>query len=428
MLINKSAYKNDISSIRTILLSDIDRLPASQMSNDILSLKNMCNNILPLRNLIDRLSIYRDLKIKSMLNKDSLHLLINEFEKNVFLWLRPIDSLLNGYKKGTKGIVMCLNNKYLKIGISSIMALKVIGNKLPIEIFYHEDKELSIENRNILQNLPFVQNIFDLSNIFTNTKNYLPIGDIIASIYVKPFAILGSSFEHVLLMDADVYFFQNPSSLFNHHGYLKKNVLLFSDATMKPSKLRTQYLRSLMPQPYSIQFNQSRLIRGISNHEIESGVVLIKKSNKISYLALLTICLLNTRCYRREMFKNDQYNGEKETYWLGLEILQAPYYKIDKVGALGQLNPKGDSICGHIFHGDEYEKPLWWNGGFRLSKRKKNSPWIIFTSYIWETEHNGSLWNWPCLTKTSQPIYYLNNQERQLIQIYKKYNCSSFDC
>jgi hypothetical protein len=207
--VHNSPNESVISSARTILLSDIDRLPAHQMFNDILSSENLtnrslvhqqyndipslnhmrnhssagnvCNNALLLRNLTNRLRIYYDLKIKYLFNKDSARLLINEFEKNVFPWIRTIDSSLNGYKKGTKGIVMCLNDKYFQIGISSIMALNAIGNKLPIEIFFHENNELSIKNRNILQNLPFVTNILDLSNIFHNTRTYFPIGEKIAS-------------------------------------------------------------------------------------------------------------------------------------------------------------------------------------------------------------------------------------------------------
>jgi hypothetical protein len=246
--------------------------------------------------------------------------------------------------------------------------------------------------------------------------------------YVKPFAILASSFQHVLLMDADVYFLQKPYNLFHYNGYLNTNFLLFADRTVWVAKGRIEYIKSIIPQPYSIKFNQSRVIQGISGFEIESGVVLVNKASQKSYLALLIICLLNTRCYRRQMSENEQFNGEKETYWLGLEIIQAPYYKIDSVGMIGDDNIKRDMVCGRVFHGDESQNPLWWNGGFRLSKKEKNSPWINFTSYIWEVEHDKYLNKGPCLKKTSQQIHKLTKQQLELIQIYKKYNCSSYHC
>jgi alpha 1,3-mannosyltransferase len=45
---------------------------------------------------------------------------------------------------------------------------------------------------------------------------------------VKPFAILASQFEQVMLIDADVVFVQPPEVLFDHAGYRETGALFFS--------------------------------------------------------------------------------------------------------------------------------------------------------------------------------------------------------
>jgi hypothetical protein len=271
--------------------------------------------------------------------------------------------------------------------------------------------------------------VIDLSLIFKDSKKYFPIEEpIVLTTYVKPFSALASSFQHVLLMDADVYFLKNPSNLFNFNDYLNKNILLFGDRTIWPNEKRHIYYKSIMPEPYSDKFRKSRLIRGISGHETESGVVLINKGDQRSYIALLTICMLNTRCYRRHIVRNGDEDGDKETFWIAVEMLQVPYHKIDQVGALGNIHEKQNMVCGQYLHGDDFDNPLWWNGGFHWSKDGRNSPWTIFKSYVWDVEQKSSLWVWPCLIVSSQKIYNLTDEQLQLIQTYKKYNCTTFDC
>lgn len=391
------------------------------------SIQLLCNDSSSIRNLVNSLRAYRYLKIENVFDENRVRSLLVEFEREMFPWMRTSDSALNGYQHGNKGIVICVNDKYLKIGISSIFALEAVGNQLPIEIMFYQDSELSLNNRELLRNLPFVARVIDMSSVFNNYTKHLPIGTDIRRTYGKPFAILASSFQHVLMMDADVYFFQKPSNLFHHSGYLSTGFLIFNDRTIWPDNKRTAWIKSIIPQPYSDKFNRSRLVRGISSVEIESGVVVVNKGIRTSYLALLVICMLNTLCFRRNMLNNHQYHGEKETYWIGLQMLGVPYYQEPTVGLVGSVSKQGDDVCGHTFHADESKSPLWWNGGFRQRKDDEFSSWINFTSYLWEPESSNAS-DWLCLHGAHGHIQKLSEQHLELIRTYTKYNCSSFKC
>jgi hypothetical protein len=98
--------------------------------------------------------------------------------------------------------------------------------------------------------------------------------------------------------------------------------------------------------------------------------------------------------------------GDKETYWIGFELVKLPYYFVPHyAGALGYKNPNtaSPSVCGTILHGDQEGSPLWWNSGkcymplikgvFK-SKRISHTEFMDYEYYAisssgtWEYEHD----------------------------------------
>ena len=54
----------------------------------------------------------------------------------------------------------------------------------------------------------------------------------------KPFAILSSSFREIIFIDADAYFFTDPTHLFDTQEYRKTGTVFFKDRTLFPRERR----------------------------------------------------------------------------------------------------------------------------------------------------------------------------------------------
>ena len=118
------------------------------------------------------------------------------------------------------------------------------------------------------------------------------------------------------------------------------------------------------------------------------GVVLINK--KKSLPGLLATCMLNSGNIRTETYKH--IYGDKETFWMGFEIVQTPYIfnvyapgtfwkESDNIsnplqfitileGAIGvSTNHKKNQMCSvQLMHVDHNRNPYWINGGLLHNK------------------------------------------------------------
>ncbi|CAF0916984.1 unnamed protein product [Didymodactylos carnosus] len=367
--------------------------------------KNYAEISLPfdsLRNLTIYLRLYRDLKKLSKTDKNEF---ITKFERDTFPWLNGTSMSNFRGEKMSKGIVVCMSDKYMKVGLPVLLSLKDVKNNLPIEIMYYGENDLSVKNRQKLLQISNVIRLIDLSTIFYNVS--------LAGFAIKPFAILASTFQHVLLMNSDVYFLQSPAKLFVDNDYIQENVMLFTDRTMGKNKTRTTWVNSILPPPFSKTFNESRMVRGLSEHEIESGVVLINKGNDDVLLGLFVICILNVPPYSIYNY----VHGDKETYWLGLEMIQKTFYLEQRTGCIGDL--VNDDVCGHIIHGDKNEQPLWWNGALLQSKFSRLIL-LKFTHYAWERRDRYYLWKTPCINVNKTEHITLDQRQTKLIHMYKE--------
>jgi len=95
----------------------------------------------------------------------------------------------------------------------------------------------------------------------------------------------------------------------------------------------------------------TRLFRGLSSHEVESGLVLVNKSKR--FLGMLAACKLNSK-WERELWSYKVFYGDKETFWLGFEMIQEPYAFLRSYGGvIGELRQDNDqAVCGVQMHMD----------------------------------------------------------------------------
>ncbi|KAI1317176.1 hypothetical protein EDD11_008868 [Mortierella claussenii] len=285
-------------------------------------------------------------------------------EKRLYPWVqygRSSSFSLQDTFKG-KGIVFCAGNGQFEFVVTSIQAVRNrLKSALPIQVFHMGDNDLSPERQQYLRDMASGIEVLDVTDFLDN--DYMQLG----GWAIKPFAMLASSFEEVMFVDADAYFLQDPAVLFEDPGYQATGALFFYDRTLF-ADVRTgpDWIRSMLPIMSSFP-PISRMFNLLSAHEQESGVVVINKRTRLP--GMLAICKLNGK-WERDLHTYRVFHGDKESFWTGMEMVQEPYvFMRNYGGVIGELRPdNSESVCGAQLHQDHEGKPLWWNGGLYRNK------------------------------------------------------------
>ncbi|KAI8879398.1 glycosyltransferase family 71 protein [Backusella circina FSU 941] len=336
--------------------------------------------------------------------------LYTSLEDVLYPWIKPhwkhvFD--INKNQQG-RGIVMCVGNDYFGHAVTAITAIRnVLDSDLPIEIFYIDEYDLSEDKRNYFDSLDKVSTrplVNAINDQYTQFGGWA----------MKPYAILASRFSEVLLMDADVFLFQKPDVLFEDAGYQTTGALFFLDRTLFPNwDVGRQWMNSFLPTKSSY-VKESRWYLDTSAHEQESGIVVIDKRKAL--FGLLSTCKMNDK-NERDKVAYERIHGDKETFWVGFEMVQTPYTFVRSYGAvIGGLGDAGnkDTVCGNQLHLDANQKPLWWNGGILRDKNRWSDRYLKFTHYA-----QGEDWQFEtsCI-KNKDKISKLSSKEQKLGALY----------
>jgi hypothetical protein len=226
---------------------------------------------------------------------------LTQFSKLLFPWTSPYYpdhlSLHASIHHGGRGIVVLVGNNHAHFLLASIPTIRTLGCELPIEIMYLGDGDLRKDYRVELEALPGVTTR-DLSMMVDDE------GWELGGWAGKPFSILLSSFNEVILIDADSLFFVNPEAFFDDEDYVRTGALFFRDRLIFPESKR-EWLQEILSEPISKQVMQNRLWTGESGHMQESGIVVVDKWRH--FHALLLVCTLNGR--DREGNKDENIKG-----------------------------------------------------------------------------------------------------------------------
>lgn len=290
------------------------------------------------------------------------------------------------------------NNQFELAFHAILVCQKLLGTSYPIEVFYGGPSDLDAEKAETLAELDHVT-VVDLFQVLPKVHSYGLEGWA-----MKPFALLASSFEEVIFMDADVLFFQDPAVVFEMQGYKNTGNVFFHDRQMDTGKSKTHewfegFMKELSPDANQLQYVKYNTI-----HEQDSGVVAINKRTS-AYYGLLATCIMNLPPFQKTAYAN--VHGDKETFWISAELIKVPYYFPSGYGgAIGWMNPEkpASSVCGNLYHPDENWKPLWWNGGVKMNKHLH--PDLFFNNMtFYATNMDGTQGEWDWETET-RPFCY----------------------
>lgn len=291
---------------------------------------------------------------------------------------------------GSVGIVIPAGNNNVRFAAHLIASLRnVLNSKIPIQIVYAGDGDLSASNRHFLSELVASSgqdlHFLDILTVFDDSTLKLREG----GWAIKPFAVLGSSFEKVILLDADSVFLQKPEVLLDHAGFQHTGALLFRDRLLWQHAFsdRHQWWHGQIKRP-SGELNTSLVWTQEFAEEGDSGVVVVDKGRTDVFMGLLHICWQNSYEVREEITYQITY-GDKETWWMGFELAGSSYEMEKHYGAIvgweTEVQPESENpedgeetpadpltkkVCSFVIaHVDEEDNLIWYNGG--LLKNKK---------------------------------------------------------
>jgi hypothetical protein len=330
--------------------------------------------------------------------------------QRLFPWLmanKTIDDLRNDAIV-QRGAVIAAGKKYLPLAVHLIRTLRMLNFTLPVEVFHLGPADLDERSVQFLNEMPGVRAV-DVGTIFNMTILELKGWDI------KPFAILGSSFKEVILLDADAIMMKHPDVLFSSEEYRNTGTVFFVDRFFKTTKHDfAKWFEQIIPGPLTQKLRDTPMNLGESDYYQESGVVLIDKTRR--FTGLLAACLLNAKKEKEKI--HAKTHGDKETFWLGFEISEDPYEFLDKhagtVGVAGVETKTARILqCGKLAHFDKKGELLWFNGGIVDKKSELNSSISKFLHMS-----NAGKWSLNCLIVST--VQVLPDPQKMLLARMKE--------
>ncbi|AWU74673.1 uncharacterized protein C5L36_0A12490 [Pichia kudriavzevii] len=260
----------------------------------------------------------------------------------------------NIYEKGTNGIVYVGGEKYSWLTLMSIMNIREVGSELPIEVLIPNREEYEFG---------FCKDILPKYNA---KCIYLPklVGLNVFNEYhfkgyqFKSLAIALSSFENILLLDADNSPLVNPDYLFTSKVFQDNGLVLWPDfwkRTTHPAfyeiagfdidltrrrdfgyKEYGEHVKKLCKDD-EVLFHQ--LEGTLPDPSTESGQVLFSKSKHFKTILLsLYLNSYGPDYYYPLLSQGAGGEGDKETFIAAAHILEEHYYTVKKhVIALGRF-------------------------------------------------------------------------------------------
>ncbi|KAG5358366.1 Alpha-1,2-mannosyltransferase MNN21 [Yarrowia sp. B02] len=239
------------------------------------------------------------------------------------------------------GIAIVAGARFMPIVTNSLRMLRRTGCTLPVEVFLANQEEYEVQ---------LCEEIFPALGAQCRV---LP--DVLGKAALRNFPLKGyqfkilsalaSSFEHVLLLDADNVAIKDPSVVFKSDVYRDYGYILWPD----------YWERSTHPEFFNIAGTELGDVRddmprddnppkladrlgAMSNPSTESGQVFVNKSAKFKALLLATYYNLNGPRYYYPLFSQGMMGeGDKETFLAAAVVLKEPVYQVPRpVQAIGR--------------------------------------------------------------------------------------------
>lgn len=338
---------------------------------------------------------------------------------------QPFQDLRSSFMPNSRGIVISVGgrNDAVRSAGHLITSLRAVFRcELPIEIAYAGDDDLSSSERDSIAALEAATNVsfLDVLTVFDDAKLRLAEGHWA----VKPFAALASSFEQVIVMDADAVFLKDPNVLFEQQAFKAHGAYLFHDRLLwqRAFAERHDWLKDQIKEPSS-ELTGSLFWTEDYAEECDAGVVVLDKSRPEVLMGLLHTAWQKTYEVREEVTYRLMH-GDKESWWLGLEFAGAGYgFETHYASILGwelpcEADSDDDCVCSFTTaHLDDQEELLWFNGSGLKNKIADSEEYEVPEAWMKDGRWKKGARKQDMSCMTGAPIKPLNKLERKTLEL-----------
>lgn len=229
------------------------------------------------------------------------------------------------HSPGTRGLVSTAGEAYLPVFVSSLRMLRRTGSTLPVELYMKDSSEYEKE---------ICDKVLPELNARCLVLSDVVGKDDIAHYQLKIFAVLFSSFEEVIWMDADCFPLHKPEVLLDSEPFTSTGLVTWPDfwgSSVSPAYFKISH----QPEPLMTARQSS-----------EAGVFLVSKNSH--FLTLLLSAYYNyygPSHYFRLLSQGAPGEGDKETFIQAASAVGEPAYAVsERVQAIG--HPKPGDISG----------------------------------------------------------------------------------
>lgn len=300
---------------------------------------------------------YNNMQSAYLKVQDSVKSVIKEKQIKFLKYISNNIDYPGSKKYSGNGIVMVAGGKYSVLAYSVIKMIRSRGTTLPIEVLIPEDRKTDAEFCSLLKSdlngeCIYLESIFDDSILSKYTFK---------GFQYKSLALMASSFENCLLLDADDYPLKNLDGIFEDEAYTKNGLVLWPDFWRRTThpffyesagiKVNTEKrvrnfidswsnMRSFIPTGENIPYHDFE--GTLPDPSSETGQLMINK--KHHWKTLLLSMYYNV--YGPNLFYHllSQYaagQGDKDTFIAAAHVLDLPYYQVMSVPSLDGYHSKG---------------------------------------------------------------------------------------
>jgi alpha 1,2-mannosyltransferase len=236
---------------------------------------------------------------------------LKQSHKRVVEDIRDIASQLP-YDLGTRGIVMTAGGSYFGVAVTSIRMLRRTGSQLPVEVFVDNWAEYDMMTcERILPSLNAK------CRVLTEIWSTAPSLTTLIKYQYKAFALLFSSFEEVLFLDADAFPAHNPDELFDVEPYRSNGLVTWPDFWASTASHHFYDIAEIPVPPLN------------ARRSSESGILLWSKKLHADTLLLSNYYnYYGPKYYYPLLSQGAQGQGDKETFLHAALALGNPFYDV----------------------------------------------------------------------------------------------------
>ncbi|KAF3400883.1 Alpha-1,2-mannosyltransferase MNN21 [Talaromyces pinophilus] len=266
---------------------------------------------------------------------------------------------------GSRGLVSMAGGPYFPLFMAQLRMLRRNNSTMPVEVFLRDSSEY--EDHLCKKVLPqYNAKCVVLSELLGSTKHK---GVEIEHYQFRTFAVLFSSFEEVVWMDADCFSLYRVEDLLESEPFTSTGLVTWPDfSASTTSQLFYQISQQEIP-PMTLRA------------ATKTGVFLISK--KTHFLTLLLAAYYNYHGpshYFSLLLQGAPGQGDKEAFIQAASALKEPVYPVsERVSALGHTTESGDFIISAVAQADPMEDyQLTKEGIWRVKEPETGKPPRVF--------------------------------------------------